>query len=192
MTVYFAAADDRVKIGFTRSDMGERMAGLRQYAAGVRLLHSIPGAPRSVERALHEAFSFARAGGPGREWFRRSAVEPHLRDGADAEVILRSLLSTLDPSASVAKNVRALIHSMDGVSVETRRPRKVVGVRLDADLIDEIEHRLDEMGAMSPGERFAKRSHLLRVLLVAGLACSPEQYRAAAAAMSERERQRRY
>lgn len=72
-SVYFAAADDVVKIGLAR-DPAKRLAALQtSHPKKLTLLLVLPGG-RDLEQRLHERFARYRVGG---EWFRRDG---HLRN----------------------------------------------------------------------------------------------------------------
>lgn len=65
-SVYFAQADDRIKIGWSKQ-VSARLASLQTGCPSpIRLLGTIPGS-RAVERRLHEQFASLRLSG---EWFR--------------------------------------------------------------------------------------------------------------------------
>jgi hypothetical protein len=67
-SVYFAAAGDRIKIGWSRK-VGSRIAQLQTgNPESVVLLATMPGG-RSLERTLHQRFAGARLAG---EWFART------------------------------------------------------------------------------------------------------------------------
>lgn len=71
--VYFAQADDRVKIGWSKH-VASRLAQLQTGSpTPLKLLGAIPGA-RAAERRLHEQFAHLRLTG---EWFRAA---PELLD----------------------------------------------------------------------------------------------------------------
>jgi hypothetical protein len=78
-SVYFAQAEDRVKIGWSRK-VATRIAGLQTgNASPIRLLGTIPGS-RAAEKRLHERFAHLRLHG---EWFR---AEPELMTFVALEV----------------------------------------------------------------------------------------------------------
>jgi len=196
VTVYFAATSDRVKIGFTRDDVSGRLMALRTATADhVRLLHTVVGATRSAERALHYAFAFARVrnGSGGREWFRRGAVEPHVRRGRDVRQILESLLAAQHPAPEHARITRLALLDLDATLMPPRRKRTRVAVQLDNDVIGEIDRRLERAfpGRLSPGERATQRAYWVRVLIRAGIEASEHAIGSAIETELARERERR-
>jgi hypothetical protein len=148
VTVYFAQAGKRMKIGYTDGDRHMCLQATQTaHPERLRLVHVIDAADQQIERALQAAFAFCRIA--GREWFDADGVTPYLAEGRDAVAIIDAIaLTKLNPArAEALKAARTILLEDRPVRVQHVRGKlqaAQVSIRLDDRMLATLDEYIQD------------------------------------------------